>query len=334
MAESILVTGGAGYIGSHVCKALASHGYLPVVYDDLSGGYRQSVRWGPLVVGDLLDGTQLDAAFRKHRPQAVIHLAGNIAAGESVRDPAKYYGNNLVGSLTLMEVMRARGLNALVFSSSAAVYGDAEVMPIRESAPIRPSNPYGHTKAMTEQFLRDYVAYGLRSVSLRYFNAAGADPDGELGEMHEPETHLIPLVLEAAGGLRSQIDVYGCEHPTPDGTCIRDYIHVSDLAEAHVLALRRLSEGGGEGAEAYNLGNGRGFSVREVIEAAERVTGRRVPRRECPSRPGDPPRLIADATLASEVLGWRQAHAELETQIGHAWNFLVQRLLHAERSAS
>ncbi|MEX0923969.1 MAG: UDP-glucose 4-epimerase GalE [Rhodovibrionaceae bacterium] len=333
MAGNILVTGGAGYIGSHVCKALARSGFTPVVYDDLSGGYRSNVRWGPLVIGDLMDSTRLDAAFRSYRPSAVVHLAGFIAAGESVQDPAKYYGNNLVGTLALLEVMQARGVKALVFSSSAAVYGDVAEMPIDETAAIQPSNPYGHTKAMTEQFLQDYARNGLRSVSLRYFNAAGADPEGELGELHEPETHLIPLVLEAAAGLRPRIDIYGTDHPTPDGTCIRDYIHVSDLADAHVLAVERLRAGGGEGAEAYNLGNGCGFSVREVIEAAERVTGRRVPLRECGRRPGDPPRLIADPGRAIADLGWRQKHSELETQIAHAWAFLKQRIEGESRAA-
>ena len=334
MAETILVTGGAGYIGSHVCKALAGEGYLPVVYDDLSGGYRDAVRWGPFMLGDLADGARLDQAFGAYRPRAVIHLAGYIAAGESVADPAKYYGNNLLGSLTLLEVMRRRGCEALVFSSSAAVYGEAEEMPILETAPIQPSNPYGHTKAMTEQYLRDFCVYGLRSISLRYFNAAGADPDGEIGEMHEPETHLIPLVLEAAAGLRAEIDIFGTDHPTPDGTCIRDYIHVSDLAQAHVLALRRLLSGAADKkAEAYNLGNGHGFSVREVIAAAEAVTGRRVPRRECERRPGDPPRLIADATQAAKRLGWRQCHATLEEQIATAWNFLLKRTAEGRQSA-
>lgn len=325
MSKKVLVAGGAGFIGSHVCKALAASGDTPIVYDDLSGGHRDAVRWGPLVVGDLMDREALEGAFDSYRPEAVIHLAGYIAAGESVEDPAKYYGNNLIGTLGLLDVMRSRGVDALVFSSSAAVYGDAGDDPIGEETPIGPSNPYGRTKAMTEQLLQDYVTYGFRSVSLRYFNAAGADPDGELGELHEPETHLIPLVLEAASGHRSHIDVFGTDHPTPDGTCIRDYIHVSDLADAHVLALRTLEDRAVEGAEAFNLGNGRGFSVREVISAAERVTGRRVPTRDKPRRPGDPPRLVADATRASEAFGWRQRHADLETQIAHAWAFLQSR---------
>lgn len=325
MAEAILVTGGAGFIGSHVCKALAADGYLPVVYDNLSGGYREAVRWGPLEVGDLMDRPRLDATLEQYRPQAAIHLAGYIAAGESVADPAKYYSNNLIGSLRLFDALRERDIDAVVFSSSAAVYGEAAEMPIGERAAIQPSNPYGHTKAMTEQFLQDYAVNGLRSISLRYFNAAGADPDGEIGEMHEPETHLIPLVLEAAAGLRAQIDIYGTDHPTPDGTCIRDYIHVTDLAQAHVLALRRLLAAQSEGAEAYNLGNGRGFSVREVIAVAEEVTGHRVPRRECDRRAGDPPRLIADSALAQEHLGWRQSHAALEEQIRDAWTFLQRR---------
>jgi len=324
MPGAILVAGGAGYIGSHVCKALANANYLPVVYDNMSNGHMEAVRWGPIEVGDLDDAARLDECFRIYRPEAVIHLGGFIAAGESVVDPAKYYGNNLRGILTLLDVMRAHGADRMVFSSSAAVYGTPDQIPITESAPISPVNPYGQTKAMSEQILRDYaVAYGTRSVSLRYFNAAGGDPDGEIGENHEPETHLIPLILEVPAGLRVCVDIYGDQYPTRDGTCVRDYIHVTDLAAAHVLALHRLEAPAT--ALAYNLGNGRGFSVLEVIEAAKRVTGRNIPVRHCPPRAGDPPILLADATLAKEELGWQPMFGDLETQLEHAWRWMQRR---------
>jgi len=324
MARTILVTGGAGYIGSHVCKTLARAGYRPVVYDNLSGGRREAVQWGPLEVGDLEDETRLAACLAEHRPEGVIHLAGFIAAGESVVAPAKYYRNNLLGFLALLEGMRCNGIGRIVFSSTAAVYGTPDSLPIRETAPIRPVNPYGHSKAMCEQILQDYaVAYGLRSVSLRYFNAAGADPEGELGECHDPETHLIPLVLEAAAGMRNGIDVYGDGYPTRDGTCVRDYVHVADLAAAHVLALRKME--GAAVVAAYNLGNGQGFTVLEVIEAAVRVTGRSIPIRRHPPRAGDPPVLLADATLARAELGWTPAFETLETQLEHAWDWLCRR---------
>jgi UDP-arabinose 4-epimerase len=324
MPGTILVTGGAGYIGSHVCKALARAGYLPVVYDNLFNGHREAVRWGPLEVGNLEDRSRLSACLAEHHPEGVIHLAGYIAAGESVVAPAKYYGNNLCGFLTLLDGMRHHGIARIVFSSTAAVYGAPKEVPIKETSPIRPVNPYGHSKAMCEQILQDYaVAYGMRSISLRYFNAAGADPDGELGECHEPETHLIPLVLEAAAGIRNGIDVYGDEYPTRDGTCVRDYIHVADLATAHVLALRKMETAAVVGA--YNLGNGQGFTVLEVIDAAERVTGCPVPTRRHPPRAGDPPILLADATLAKAELGWIPAFGALETQLEHAWSWLRRR---------
>ncbi|MEQ8346480.1 MAG: UDP-glucose 4-epimerase GalE [Sneathiellaceae bacterium] len=326
MADRILVTGGAGFVGSHVCKALAGAGLVPITYDDLSGGNKEAIRWGPLVTGDLADRDKLDFAMTRFKPRAVIHLAGVIAAGESVADPAKYYRINVVGSLELLGAMRRHGVDAAVFSSSAAVYGDAAEMPVTEDAAIQPTSPYGRTKAAVEGLLQDYVAYGLRSISLRYFNAAGADPDGELGELHEPETHLIPLVLEAAAGIRDVFEIYGTDYPTPDGTCIRDYVHVSDLARAHVLALERLARPGRAGAEAFNLGSGKGASVQEVIAATERVTGLVPPTRNGPRRPGDPARLVADPTRAMQQLGWQPRHDDLDTQIGHAWAFLDSRM--------
>lgn len=334
MVDRILVVGGAGFIGSHVCKALAASDFLPVVFDNLSGGRRDAVRWGPLYEGDMRDPDALDRAFKRHDPSAVIHLAGHIAAGESVVDPQKYYDANVGGFLSLLDAIRRHGVRSIVFSSSAAVYGDAADMPIRETAPMSPTNPYGWTKAMSEIMLQNYAVYGLNSVSLRYFNAAGADPDGEIGELHDPETHLIPLILEVAAGLRPHIDVFGTDHPTPDGTCIRDYVHVEDLASAHVLALRALLEGRVHGAAAYNLGNGQGYSVFEVIAAVEAVTGVRIPTRHGPARAGDPPRLVADSSEAERVLNWRQDHADLASQIAHAWAFLRTHRFEHLRSVS
>ncbi|SMF59135.1 UDP-arabinose 4-epimerase [Tistlia consotensis] len=322
MATPLLVTGGAGYIGSHVCKALAAAGWLPVTYDNLSNGHRWAVRWGPLEVGDLQDRARLDAVLERWRPQAVLHFAAYIAAGESVVDPGKYYENNVLGLLSLLAAMGRAGLDRIVFSSTAAVYGTPRRVPIDERHPLEPVNPYGSTKLVCEQLLRDFaVAHGIRSVALRYFNAAGADPDGELGEAHEPETHLIPLVLEAAAGLRPEIAIFGEDYPTADGTCIRDYIHVADLAQAHLLALDRLS--GAEGTDAFNLGNGAGFSVRQVVEAARRVTGRPIAVRVRAARPGDPPVLVADAGRARSDLGWRPRHSALDEQLAHAWQWLT-----------
>lgn len=329
MENAILVAGGAGFIGSHVCKALARNGYLPVVYDDLSGGWADAVKWGPLVEGGLNDPIKLDAVFREFRPSAVVHLAGLIAAGESVEHPAKYYGANMLGAYGLLSAMVRWNVMPIVFSSSAAVYGEADTSPISEGAPIQPTNPYGRTKAMTEAMLQDFTTYGMRSVSLRYFNAAGADPGGQLGERHEPETHLIPLALEAAAGLGPQLSLFGTDHPTHDGTCVRDYVHVSDLADAHVLALESLLADGeqhGKGrAHAFNLGSGSGFSVFEVIGAVDRVTGMRTPYRTCARRPGDPARLVADSRLAERELGWVRRYPRIDDQIRHAWAFLQAR---------
>ena len=317
MPPSILVTGGAGYIGSHACKALAQAGYLPVVYDNLSRGHREAVRWGPLVEADLADRARLCAAIAEHRIEAVMHFAAFAYVGESVGDPALYYRNNFSGSLALLEAMRELDVGEIVFSSTCATYGNPESLPIRETAPQNPVNPYGETKLAIERALHWYgQAYGLRAVSLRYFNAAGADPGGEIGEDHAPETHLVPLVLQAALGRRAAIEVYGTDYPTPDGTAIRDYIHVSDLAAAHVSALARL-RGGGAGI-ALNLGTGQGHSVRKVIAAAEAVSGRKVPARDAPRRPGDPPVLVADPSLASKTLGWQARHSSIETIIGTA----------------
>jgi UDP-glucose-4-epimerase GalE len=313
MSRSVLVTGGAGYVGSHACKALAHAGYLPVAYDNLSRGHREAVRWGPLVEGDTADRARLRAAIAQYRIEAVLHFAAFAYVGESVADPALYYRNNLAGSLALFEAMRESGVGRIVFSSTCATYGIPETVPIPESARQLPVNPYGETKLAVERALHWYEAHGLRSVALRYFNAAGADSDGEIGERHEPETHLIPLVLQAALGERPFVEVYGTDYPTPDGTAIRDYVHVEDLAAAHVAALGHLAAGGE--SLMLNLGTGSGHSVREVIAAVERISGRTVPYRAAPRRPGDPPVLVADARLAAMRLGWRARASDLDTLI-------------------
>ncbi|MCC6212398.1 MAG: UDP-glucose 4-epimerase GalE [Burkholderiales bacterium] len=316
----VLVTGGAGYVGSHACKALARAGYLPVTFDNLSRGQAWAVKWGPLERGDLLDFARIVAALKKHRPIAVLHFAALAYVGESVADPLRYYRNNVGGTANLLQAMRDAGVGRIVFSSTCAVYGAPKRVPIPENHPQAPVNPYGRSKQMVEQMLADSAsAYGLRSVSLRYFNAAGADPEGETGEAHEPETHLVPLALEAAAGLRSRLTIHGADYPTRDGTCIRDYVHVSDLADAHVLALGYLAKHAG--AAAFNLGNGAGFTVREVIAAAERVAGRKIPVRMGPRRSGDPPALVANAGLARRKLGWKPGNRDLEAILATAWRW-------------
>ncbi|HSD41740.1 MAG TPA: UDP-glucose 4-epimerase GalE [Burkholderiales bacterium] len=318
--STILVTGGAGYVGSHACKALAAAGHTPVVYDNLSRGHREFARWGPLEVGDIGDAARLDAVFARHRVDAVMHFAALAYVGESVSEPALYYRNNVGGTLELLEAMRRAGVRRLVFSSTCATYGVPERMPITEDLPQQPINPYGMSKLVVERMLRDYdAAYGLRSVSLRYFNAAGCDPDGEVGEDHDPETHLIPRVLMAADGALPHVEIFGTDYSTPDGTCLRDYVHVADLAEGHVQALGYLERGGA--TTAINLGTGRAFSVREVIAAAERVTGRRVPVREAARRAGDPPVLVADAARARAVLGFAPRFTEIEPIVETAWRW-------------
>ena len=319
--KRVLVTGGAGYVGSHACKALARAGYVPVVYDNLSRGHAWAVKWGPLEHGDLLNPARLAAVIGKHRPFAVLHFAALAYVGESVADPLRYYRNNVGGTINLLQAMRENAVRGIVFSSTCSVYGAPKKLPIPENHPQAPLNPYGHSKRMIEQMLADAAsAHGLRSVSLRYFNAAGADPEGEIGEVHDPETHLIPLALEAAAGLRPRLTIHGTDYATRDGTCIRDYVHVSDLADAHVLALRYLARN--RGASAFNLGNGGGFTVREVIAAAERVTGRKVPSREGPRRAGDPPALVASAASARRKLGWKPRYRDLEAMIATAWRWL------------
>lgn len=319
----ILVTGGAGFIGSHACKALARDGFTPVVLDTLARGHRAAVRWGPLVDGDILDPAVLDAVFAQYRPAAVMHFAALAYVGESVDHPYPYYRTNLVGSLTLLEAMARAGCTRLVFSSTCATYGLPDRIPIPEDTPQAPVNPYGATKLAVERLLADAAAaHGLRAVCLRYFNAAGSDPDGEIGEVHDPETHLVPLVLHAALG-RATLKVFGDDYATPDGSCIRDYVHVADLATAHVLGLRWLLDGGP--SRAFNLGSGRGASVFEVIAAARAITGREVPFAIAPRRPGDPPILVADPTRARQELGWQPDWPEIADQIAHAWRFQAAR---------
>jgi UDP-glucose 4-epimerase len=317
---NILVIGGAGYIGSHMVKLLLDGGHSVVVLDNFSTGHRDAIPGSAVMEGDLGDRALLERVFSEHRFNGVIHFASFIQVGESMEKPDVYYRNNFVNTLNLIEAMRAHGGQNLIFSSSAAVFGEPERIPIDERHPTNPINPYGMSKLMVERMLLDIDrAYGLKSVSLRYFNAAGADPDGLLGERHDPETHLIPLVLQVASGRRQTVKVFGHDYDTPDGTCIRDYVHVVDLCEAHLLALAYLERGGK--TDAFNLGNGNGFSVQEVIDTARRVTGRPVVAEDAPRRPGDPARLVADCSRAREVLGWAPRYASLERIVEDAWRW-------------
>ena len=316
----ILVVGGAGYIGSHMVKRLGQLGSAVTTLDNLSSGHRDAVLCGDLVVGDLADKALMADVLQPGRFDAVMHFASFIQVGESVQEPAMYYQNNVSNTLHLLDAMRAAGVQRFIFSSTAATFGEPLYSPIDERHPQAPINPYGRSKLMIEQVLEDYDrAYGLKSVCLRYFNAAGADPQGELGERHDPETHLIPLVLQAASGRRPNIAVFGRDYDTPDGTCIRDYIHINDLCEAHWLGLQSLMQGGG--SQRYNLGNGNGFSVQEVIDAARRVTGQPITVIDAPRRDGDPARLVADATLARQQQGWKPQFPALDTLVAHAWGW-------------
>ena len=315
----VLVTGGAGYIGSHAVRLLLARGHDVWVFDDLSNGHRKAVPADRLIVGGLAETPRLDHALLAHRIEAVLHFAAYCYVGESVTDPGKYYQNNLVNTLNLLECARRQGIGRFVFSSTAATYGVPEKVPITEDAPQQPINPYGAGKLAVERVLADYAAaYGWGYAALRYFNAAGASSDGAIGEDHDPETHLIPLAIQAALGIRPHLDVFGTDYPTPDGTCVRDYIHVEDLAEAHLLALERLEPGKGL---RYNLGTGRGYSVREVIQTVEAVTGKRVPVREVPRRGGDPPVLVASADKIRRELGWQPRFTELRPIIETAWSW-------------
>jgi UDP-glucose 4-epimerase len=316
--QRVLVTGGAGYVGAHACKALARAGYLPVAFDNLSNGWAEAVKWGPLVQGDLMDRASIDAAINEHRPVAIMHFAALSLVGESVVNPARYWRENVDGALNLLEACAASGVQNFVFSSTCATYGDQDGVLLTEDTPQRPINAYGGSKLAIEQMLRDFgVAHGINHVIFRYFNVAGADPDGEIGEQHRPETHLIPLMLDAVAGKRPALTVFGTDYPTPDGTCLRDYVHVADLAVAHVLGLRRLLDGRGNGV--FCLGTGRGFSVREVIEASRAVTNREVPVVFGDRRPGDAAALVSSSTRAVAELGWEPQHSSLRQMIGDAW---------------
>lgn len=316
----VLVTGGAGYIGSHTCKALSGAGFQPVAFDNLSLGHRRAVKWGPLIEADLLDGPRLLDALRQHAVSAVVHFAGSAYVGDSMREPSAYYRNNLLTTLCLLDAMRAAGVRTLLFSSSCSVYGNPVRLPVDEAHPTHPLSPYGQTKLDGENAIRWYGrAYGINWAALRYFNAAGADPAGELGESHDPETRLVPRAIMAALGSGSPLDVLGTDYPTPDGTAIRDYVHVTDLAQAHVLALRLLLSGSACGV--LNLGTGRGYSVLEVILAVESVAGRPVPHVMRPRREGDPAEVIANAALAHKTLAWQPGHSHLESIVSSAWDW-------------
>ena len=315
----VLVTGGAGYVGSHGVRHLQRAGHEVWIYDNLSRGHRPAAPAGQLIEGDLSDQPRLTAQLREKRIDAVMHFAAFALVGESVEQPHMYYGNNVLGSFHLLEAMREAGVRKIVFSSTTATYGTPEKMPIAETTPQQPINPYGFSKLVVERMLDDYAAaYGFGFAALRYFNASGASPDGDIGEDHTPESHLIPIVLQVALGQREKISIFGDDYPTPDGTCIRDYVHVDDLAAAHLAALDRLNPGQGL---KLNLGTGKGYSVREVIQACRKITGHAIPEVVAPRRPGDPPELVADASLARKTLGWTPQYTEIESIVKTAWRW-------------
>ena len=320
MERRILVTGGAGYVGAHACKALARAGYVPVTFDNLTTGWAGAVRYGPLVQGDLTDPAALRAAFEAHAPVAVMHFAALSQVGESMREPGRYWRENVVGAVNLAEAAVAAGCTRFVFSSTCAVYGDQDGVVLTEESAQAPINAYAGSKRAIEEILAHFeVAHGLRHVIFRYFNVAGADPEGEVGEHHEPETHLIPLMLDAIAGKRAALTLHGTDYDTPDGTCIRDYVHVMDLVEAHVLGLKWLEDG--KPSRAFNLGTGTGFSVREVVDQSRAVTNREVPIVEGPRRPGDAVRLVSGSTRAEQELGWRPTRSTMAQMIGDAWRW-------------
>ncbi len=317
---AVLICGGAGYIGSHVNKMLNRKGHETVVFDNLVYGHREAVKWGSFVEGDLKNPEEIKTVFETYPIDAVMHFAAYAYVGESVTDPEKYYFNNVVNALNLLQVMRKYGCDKIIFSSTCATYGEPEQVPITEDMPQNPINPYGASKLMVERILKDYSqAYGFDYAILRYFNAAGADPEGEIGENHDPETHLIPLVLDAASGRRSDIKVFGTDYPTRDGSCVRDYIHVADLADAHILALKYLQNNGM--SECFNLGNERGTSVLEVIKAVRKVTGKDFKVTLAERRPGDPVTLVGSSDKAKAMLGWRPNYVDIETIVEHAWKW-------------
>ena len=316
----VLVVGGAGYIGSHMVKMLSLAGHDVVTLDNLSNGYEDAVKYGDFIKGDIADAELLNDLFSKTVFDGVMHFASYIQVGESVEKPSMYYKNNVTNTQVLLDAMVEHGIKSFIFSSTAATFGEPEYIPIDEKHPQKPINPYGHSKLMVEQILADFDhAYDLKSVSLRYFNAAGADADGELGERHIPETHLVPLVLQAASGRRDNIAIFGTDYDTPDGTCVRDYIHINDLCSAHLLGLEHLVAGGE--SKAYNMGNGQGYSIKEVIDVAKKVTGTDFEVKLGERRDGDPAKLVADASLLQKELGWSPQYADLETIIRHAWEW-------------
>ena len=318
--KHVLVTGGAGYIGSHACKVLRASGHVPVSYDNLSTGWADAVRFGPMEQGELTDRARLDEVFARYRPVAVMHFAALSQVGEAMREPGKYWHNNVAGSLSLIEAAVSAGCLNFVFSSTCATYGDQDGVVLDEDSPQMPLNAYGKSKRAIEEMLADFEAsHGLKSVIFRYFNVAGADPEGEVGEFHRPETHLIPLMLDAIDGRRPALTVFGTDYDTPDGTCIRDYVHVMDLVDAHVLGVKWLEEG--KGSRVFNLGTGKGFSVFEVIEASRAVTNRAVPYEVGPRRAGDAVRLVSGSTRAEAELGWRPRRSDMATMIADAWRW-------------
>lgn len=319
--QTVLVTGGAGYVGAHCCLALAKEGFRPVVFDDLSNGHREHVQWGPLEIGDIRDAARLDAVFAAYAPVAVLHFAARIEVGESVKNPGAFFDNNVGGSITVVEAARRAGVSAMVFSSTCAIFGDPVTLPMDETHPQSPLNPYGRSKLMVEQALIDYDRHvGFKSAVMRYFNAAGADPEGRIGEWHDPETHAIPLAIQVALGQRSQFTIFGDDYDTRDGTAMRDYVHVLDLADAHVAALKRLLAGGS--SEAFNLGAGTGTTVRELVDGVVRATGKSVPLQMAPRRPGDAPALVADNAKARQMLGWAPSR-DLDAILSSAWRWHV-----------
>jgi UDP-arabinose 4-epimerase len=320
----ILVVGGGGFIGSHTSKLLAKQGFEPVVYDNFCRGHRELAKFGRVIVGDIHDRAALDEAIRTTRPIACMHFAAFAYVAESIVNPSIYYGNNVAGTLSLLRSLHEAGVDKLVFSSSCAVYGQVDTLPISEASPTRPISPYGTSKLMVETILRDFhKACGLESVSLRYFNAAGADPEGEIGEMHDPEPHIIPRALMAAAGVTPFFEINGDDYPTPDGTAIRDYTHVSDLAQAHVNALQYLLAGGS--TDSFNLGIGRGYSVREILIAAERVTGKKIPFTVGARRPGDPAEVVSDSSKANRLLRFEPRYTPLDQMVSHSWNWFSSR---------
>ena len=319
----VVVTGGAGYIGSHTCKELARQGHTVIVYDNLCTGHRDFVKWGDFAYGDIRDTQRLRACFKKYKPDGVIHFAAFAYVGESVQDPGKYFSNNVGGTLSILEAMRDEEVPNIIVSSTCAVYGQPGKMPISENTPANPMNPYGASKLFMERMLADFhTAHGINWTALRYFNAAGSDPDGEVGELHDPETHLIPLVLKAALGQVDHLNVFGNDYPTPDGTCIRDYVHVCDLAQAHIIALQKLLHNGP--SKSINCGTGKGFSIMEIIRQAEEISGKTIPHEIKPRRAGDPAQLVADNTEARDYLNWTPQQSSLQNCLKTAYDFLSQ----------